>query len=212
MKLGKFFFVCFTVTFGIQKAFAAAPQTRAAQQSRILEAAAALLDNAEVSYVYGGGTLGNTQACDQCNACLREKSPAPQRRQAECPVCDSCSLDCSHFVELVYDLAGLKTVYLTTKDMRELTSEQLLKRAKLVPVPRGIVDAEPGDLLVYPTHVVILEALRGKGRGDVIHVTSGLDIKGPGQGIQRERMVELTHFRGPLRRVLRHIKTNGLSP
>lgn len=187
----------------------AEPGAISPQQSRVLEAANALLASAEVSYVYGGGKLGNANACAECNRCLKEKAPVPTQRLIQCPACDGCSLDCSHFVELVYDLAGLKTEYLTTKDMQDLSSVQLLKRARLVPVEVGIKGAEPGDLLVYSSHVVILEALRERGRGDVIHVTSGKDLKGPGQGIQRERMVELGHFRGPIRRVLRHSKAHG---
>ena len=177
---------------------------REKQQARILEAAGALLDSADVSYVYGGAQLGNQDACKECNVCLREKSPAPKERQAKCPACARCSMDCSHFVELVYDLAGLKTNYLTTIDMGGLSSKELAHRANLREVQGALKNAEVGDLLVYRGHVVILEALHGKGRGDVIHATSGKDNKGPGQGIQRERMADLAYFRGALVKVLRH--------
>ncbi|MND02254.1 hypothetical protein D3C83_215650 [compost metagenome] len=42
-----------------------------------------------------------------------------------------------------------------------------------------------------------------------MHATGGKDIRRPGEGIQRERFINLATFRGPLRRILRHA---GLAP
>jgi hypothetical protein len=73
-------------------------------------------------------------------------------------------------------------------------------------------------MLVYDGHVVILERIhpalkKGDGiRGDVIHATGGRDIKLPGQGIQRERFVEIAHLRGSLRRILRHEALASMAP
>jgi len=86
----------------------------------------------------------------------------------------------------------------------------LERRYGLLPVGQSSRDSMPGDLLVYQGHVVILEELHDKGTGDVIHATGGKDLKGPGQGIQRQRFVQLDHFRGPLLRVLRHKRIERL--
>lgn len=186
--------------------------------SRILAVADHLLEEAQVSYVYGGSKLGDGAACQQCNTCLEKKNPRPSLRLRVCPPCADCSLDCSHFTELVFNKAGAPYPYLPTASMLELSSEALRQRYQLLDLGSNAYGAGPGDLLVYDGHVVILERLhpalqKGDGlRGDVIHATGGRDIKLPGQGIQRERFVEIAHLRGPLRRVLRHEALAAMTP
>jgi hypothetical protein len=87
--------------------------------------------------------------------------------------------------------------------MRELGQDGL-ERYHLRDIGARVQRALPGDLLVYEGHVVLLERRLPQGRGDIIHVTSGRDLKGPGLGLQRERNVPLSGFRGPLQRILRH--------
>lgn len=186
--------------------------------SRILAVADQLLEEAQVSYVYGGSKLGDGAACHQCNTCLEKKSPRPSLRLRVCPRCADCSLDCSHFTELVFNKAGAPYPYLPTASMLELSTEALRQRYQLLDLGANAYSAGPGDLLVYDGHVVILERLhpalkKNDGlRGDVIHATGGRDIKLPGQGIQRERFVEIAHLRGPLRRILRHEALAAISP
>ncbi len=180
-------------------------------QSRLLDVADQLLEEAQVSYVYGGSKLGDGQACERCNSCLATKSPDPKSRIKQCPACRDCSLDCSHFTELVFARAGAPYPYLATEGMRELSSATLRRRYNLLDLGRDVYAAGPGDLLVYDGHVVLLERIHARQgrdgvlRGDVIHATGGRDIKLPGQGIQRERYVEIAHMRGPVRRILRHV-------
>lgn len=179
-------------------------------QKTLLQVAASLLDEAQVSYVYGGYQVGDPDACGACNDCLVAKAPRPKERLAQCPVCRKCSLDCSHFTELVYRQAGLPYPYVATKGMLELDAAALRRSYGLVDLGTRLDQSTTGDLLVYDGHVVMLERRREprpgqpEFRGDVIHATGGKDIKSPGEGIQRERFIDLARFRGPLRRILRH--------
>jgi transposase-like protein len=185
-------------------------------QAAVLAAADTLLEQALVSYVYGGYQVGDGEVCKRCNSCLETARPAPAARLKLCPVCRDCSLDCSHFTELVYRQAGSPYPYLETARMLSLSAAELRRSYGLDVVgsdaATGLAQAQPGDLLVYKGHVVILERLQPPRagvspavmKGDVVHATGGRDIKAPGQGIQRERFADLANFRGPLLRVLRH--------
>ena len=138
-------------------------------------------------------------------ACLDRLKPGPKRRLAACSECKNCSLDCSHYTSLAYRLGGLKAPYMTTKTMAALDPLTLAEKYLFSEVRGGPRAALPGDLLVYRNHVVMVEKLAEQsGYGDILHATGGKDLKGPGMGIQRERMVLFESFRGPLLRVLRH--------
>lgn len=179
---------------------------------KVLATAEQLLELAQISYVYGGSRLGDGERCNTCNVCLETNNPEPEKRLQSCPVCADCSLDCSHFIELVYRLAGTPYPYIDTKLMIALSADRLRRNYQLDDFGTRIDLARPGDLLVYDGHVVLLERLSGKTkgeyRGDIVHATGGKDIRLPGQGIQRERFVELRYFRGKLRRILRHASLN----
>ena len=182
----------------------------AVARDRVLQSARMLLENAQVSYVYGGRALGEGPACEACNQCLGSKAPHPKQRLARCPECVRCSLDCSHFTQLVFLNAGLEAPYLTTALMAELGAEALARDYHFRPVAPD--ETAPGDLLVYNGHVVLLEKRSGTGLGDIIHATAGLELKGPGMAIQRLRHVAIANFRGPLVRVLRHTELPGALP
>ena len=180
------------------------------RRAAVVAQAAKLLDEAQVSYVYGGHQLGDSLACNHCNTCLESKAPAPAQRLQQCPDCNSCSLDCSHFTALVFAQAALPYPYLDTSLMLQLPAKALRRRYQLLDLGTELSRAAPGDLLVYAGHVVLLERVEGVSpgqgdwRGDVVHATGGREIKGPGQGIQRARFADLANFRGPLLRILRH--------
>ncbi len=180
-------------------------------QRRIREAGDDMLENLSISYVYGGSKVGDAGTCDECNSCLEKKRPAPKQRFSECPTCQNCSLDCSHFVQLVFSRAGLGFPYLTSTQMLDLSAEALIKKYSLVPVPMDLEKILPGDMLVYRGHVVVVETVHEAGVADIIHATGGKDIKVPGQGIQRERYARLPNFRGELLRIIRHKTIRDLS-
>jgi cell wall-associated NlpC family hydrolase len=177
---------------------------------KILDVADQLLEESQASYVYGGSRVGSEKECEACAECLNHKSPSPRDRLTKCPICHRCGIDCSHFIHLVFNRAGFPFPYLDTRLMLTLRDNHLVNRYSLMPVSIDPFGAQPGDLLVYEGHVVLLEKLHRPVlglppiRGDIIHATGGKVIRTPGEGIQRERFVELTHLRGPLRRILRY--------
>lgn len=179
-------------------------------QRRIREAGDDMLENLSISYVYGGSKVGDAGTCDKCNTCLEQKRPAPKQRFSECPTCQNCSLDCSHFVQLVFSRADLGFPYLTSTQMLELSAESLAKKYSLVPVEMALEKLVTGDMLVYRGHVVVVETVHEPGVADIIHATGGKDIKLAGQGIQRERYARVSNFRGELLRIVRHKKLNDL--
>jgi cell wall-associated NlpC family hydrolase len=197
-------FLCSLPTMAAERVHIRIGERLSPAQKRLVSAARQLLDEAEVSYVYGGKSIGTATDCLACNACLEKRQPAPSARVAQCPECARCSLDCSHFTQLVFRRAGIDHPYLTSKDMVSLTQLRLQKDFGFSALPPDAMQALPGDLLVYKGHVVMLERRHGQGKGDIIHATGGREIREPGQGIQRERWADLGRFRGPLLRILRH--------
>lgn len=182
----------------------------AGYQNILRQAGEDMLENLEVSYVYGGSKIGEGKTCDECNRCLEDQRPAPKERFKVCKVCTGCSLDCSHFVQLVFAKAGLGFPYITSTQMLDFDAQFLEKKYGLRPVSRTFDGLIAGDLLVYRGHVVIVEKVHDVDSADIIHATGGKDIRLPGQGIQRERFARVSSFRGELQRVLRHVKIDVL--
>ena len=177
-----------------------------AETVKVLTAARSLLELGQISYTYGGHSVaGDLDVCEKCAVCLDSKHPAPRQRVAICPSCQNCSLDCSHYIALVFKRAGLPIPYLDTATMLRLSPSQLLRRYRLLVVDDGVEAVQPGDLLVYRGHVAMAEAVRGQGYGDILHATSGRAVKGGGHGVQRARQVPFHGVRGPVLRVLRHL-------
>lgn len=179
-------------------------------QAKLKVAGDEMLETLDVSYVYGGGKIADAGTCNLCNQCLEMHRPIPKERLNTCPTCASCSLDCSHFTQMVYSRAGIGYPYLTTKQMIEMSAPDLERKFGLVSISTSAAHVIAGDLLVYNGHVAIVEKRHDRATADVIHATGGRDLKGPGQGIQRERFVKVETFRGSLRRVLRHKRTESL--
>jgi hypothetical protein len=199
-RVGKYFLAIAILLFSSMSYGVILPK-----RDQVVKKAADLLDNWSVSYVYGGSKLGDPEHCEACNKCLDLKKSGPKERFSDCPVCTKCSLDCSHYTFEVFKQAGLSSTYLTTALMNNLSPQELASRYQLLDIGTAMGRAMPGDLLVYDGHVVLLERKYPDGRGDVIHSTSGKELRGPGNGIQRERRAQLENFRGPVLRILRHL-------
>ena len=174
-------------------------------RQKVIEEADRLLNLSNISYVYGGRQIGALDDCDQCTECLEQKQPSKDERFSQCQICHRCSLDCSNFVSLVFKRAGMRAPYLTTLQMRQSSDQRLRQSYSWINLGANSNRALPGDIIVYPGHVVILEKLHKPGIGDVVHATSGKEIRGPGLGIQRHRQVRLANYKGPLQKVLRHV-------
>ena len=181
-------------------------------RQRVTAMVAQMMRNYAITYVYGGKQVKSAAACSACVRCLAAASVQQGERQTQagtapiksCAACAQCSLDCSNFIHQVFTQVGLAMPYLTTKQMLQLSPHSLQKTWHLVTMPRQLRLIRPLDLLVYKGHVVMVEAVSSKGRGTIVHVTAGRELRGPGVALQRERQVQFAHFRGPLLRILRH--------
>lgn len=174
-----------------------------------LHLASELLERGNISYTYGGHSIGDADFCEACISCIDAKRPKPKKRISSCPSCKKCSIDCSNFIHYVFNRSGLSMPYLTTHSMDSFTDSKLFRTFNLMSVRGGPEKVFPADLLVYRGHVVLVERVHGNGRGDVIHSTSGREVKGGGNGIQRARNVVFATFRGPILKVLRHVHSSG---
>ncbi len=174
----------------------------------IVRSSFSLMEDFEISYVYGGDTVGSGADCSECRLCLEKEKPTPSQRLVKCAVCTKCSLDCSHFVQKVYEMSGIKVPYLTTKMMLETSPRELFSKKgwQILPLPQSLKDLDTGDLVVYSGHVILLIGRVQDGKADFIHATSGQEVQNPGMGIQIRRSTYLEGFRGPIMRVLRHKK------
>lgn len=170
----------------------------------ILSQAQRYADREEIPYVWGGGSVTESkQACLACRRCIKVSgTPLKQRRQ-RCKPCRKCGLDCSHFVQRVYGEVGLDYPYAATSILNKLTPGRLKRRLKLVTLGRNLKLAQPGDLLLYEKHIVLLLKHRGNGRGDIVHATKMGDKWELG-GVKVDRNVRLKTYRRSLKRVLRH--------
>lgn len=168
--------------------------------SDVTKAAANLLGRGSISYVYGGHQFSNEASCQKCNECVQVG-----KSYKLCQACLQCGLDCSHFVQRVFHDVGLVIPYLTTNTMLNLTAASLQRKYHLVDLRLRTDLMQPGDLVVYKGHVGMVEKIHNDQQVDMIHATSGREIKGDsGQGVQRARRIDVLNFHGPLKRILRH--------
>ncbi len=175
------------------------------KSDKLIGTAEYYLNHAEISYVWGGNTVADKKSCKSCSQCLNDKKPSKTNKVKACPMCKKCGLDCSHFILHVFENAGLKTKYLTTSAMRSFSKDKLLTDFNWIDMGAKASRAMNGDLAVYPGHVImIMKVYPETAKADIIHVTSGRDIKSPGEAVQTERGIKIENFRGPLQRLLRH--------
>jgi hypothetical protein len=71
-------------------------------RQKVISAAHAILDRGDISYTFGGSQTGGVVACAACKVCLAKEKPVSKKRSKICPMCKSCSLDCSHFIVEVF--------------------------------------------------------------------------------------------------------------
>jgi hypothetical protein len=159
----------------------------------------------EVPYVYGGGNISDLPTCQACQACVAVNKIGPEGRARfrKCEACRSCGIDCSHLMHLIFTEAGLPFPYRNTVLLHSrLDSRRFTPDVPFINLGRRLSDALPGDLLLYPNHIVMLTAHTRGGRGDIVHATR-LETRALG-GILQERDVNLLRMRGPLLKILRH--------
>lgn len=167
---------------------------------RLLALARAYAQHTDVPYVWGGSKVGDPESCLACRTCLagKKRRSKLETRHRACTACQRCGIDCSHFVNQLFHAAGLGYQYASTGEFMRRG------RSEFVQIGRDASLAQAGDLLFYRNHVVLLVAKRDGRRGDFVHVSrsAGGDRLG---GIDLVVDQDLSHFRGRLLRILRHV-------
>jgi cell wall-associated NlpC family hydrolase len=159
-----------------------------------------------VPYVWGGDKIGSPSECMACRSCIEDhKHLRVERRLKACSACQSCGIDCSHFVNRVYKDAGLAYQYLTTRDLRRTPARKLREKFGLVDIGRDVRKALPGDILLHPKHVVLVLEVREPGRGDILHVSRSIESDGRVGGVEVAENQDLRGFRGRILKILRHV-------
>ncbi|MEZ4743938.1 MAG: NlpC/P60 family protein [Bdellovibrionota bacterium] len=161
---------------------------------------------AYVPYIWGGGTIGigNSNACSQCKKCIKKRNVSIKKRFTACKACRKCGIDCSHLVNKIFEKSDLPVPYGSTKDLLKLNAKDLKRLYSLVYVGRNPQQAQVGDLILYPGHIVLLLENNEDGTGSIIHATASKKNSKFG-GIVIET-VKLSEYAGGIRKILRHRK------
>jgi cell wall-associated NlpC family hydrolase len=170
----------------------------------LMRKAAELARMSYVPYVWGGNALGDASTCGECRKCIMGKRRLSVERRAKvCSACRQCGVDCSHFVNRVYEAAGLAYPYVSTKPLTRMRPEDIKRKFGLVSIGRDLRLARPGDILLHERHVTMLLRLIDAGHADILHVSRSTRRHGAG-GVEIVRNADVLHFRGKLVRIFRH--------
>jgi hypothetical protein len=158
-----------------------------------------------IPYVWGGNAIGSKDICLACQKCIIKKKPSVAKRLQRCAPCRECGMDCSHFVNRIYEDAGLSFPYATSRELARQSRSALFSLYSLIDIGKDLRHAQPGDILVYKHHIVMLTNVIDSNFGDFIHITR---FKGQSRpkvgGFKWVKNFNLHKFRGKLIRILRH--------
>lgn len=183
------------------------PETPAPPFDRLLAVVNYLQTKSYVPYVYGGKSIGPANICRACSECIMAKrlpansSPA---RSAHCGACRSCGIDCSNFVNRVFDEADMGYRFADTKTLLGVPDASIENSLGFVNVGNRLEDAKPGDVLLQSNHVMLLLAIDPVNHTfDYIHASRG-SRRTPVGGIERVRSADMFKIGRHLEKILRH--------
>lgn len=186
-----------------------AMQPEAPQPSfqRLMAAVHRLQTKSYVPYVFGGNAIGTPQICQACSECImarRLPANSSSARSVSCGACRSCGIDCSNFVNRVFDDADMGYRFADTSTLRGVEDMNLEARFGFVNIGNHIEDARPGDVLLQTNHVILLLAVDPVHRTvDYIHASRG-SRRTPVGGIERVRGADMFKTSRHVEKILRH--------
>jgi len=174
-------------------------------QGKLIYLAEKYAEMTHVPYVWGGGKIGDIATCNECRECASKKGVGLRSRMKACKACRSCGMDCSHFVNLMYNEAGLVYPYASSLELIRQSHRGLEEHYNLVNVGADLALAQPGDLLVYRRHIGMLVRKYSDTHGDFVHSTRFRpgDRRQVG-GFRMDVNRDLKKYRGKLLKILRH--------
>ena len=174
---------------------------------RLMVAVRQMQSKSFVPYVFGGQHVGEPRVCVACSACVNAKHlPADSTlaRLTQCPACQSCGVDCSNFVNQIYERAGIKYPFGDTSSLLRASDAHLTLKYGFLDMGREVRDAKPGDLVLFRDHVVMLLSMNEYEKTvDYIHASRG-SKRTPAGGIELRRGFDLNRFQRQVVRILRH--------
>jgi cell wall-associated NlpC family hydrolase len=176
-------------------------------QRAIVNAALKLAYFGRVPYLFGGKAVGGIEACDACRNCQEKSQQIDGGATKTCHACLQCGLDCSHFVERVFTDAKLKFRYADTVALFEMDSDQRSGDLALLELDTGLVNLEPGDLLLERGHMVLVIGVDHHAKSfDFVHATAQGRLKAGGIEIVRQEPIKSyqTKVLNGTLKVLRH--------
>ena len=183
------------------------PETPAPAFQRLMASVNRLQTKSYVPYVFGGNAIGSPSVCQACSECIMaRKLPAnsSSARSVHCGACRSCGIDCSNFVNRVFDDADMGYRFADTSTLRGVEDMNLEARFGFVNVGNHIEDARAGDVLLQSNHVIILLAVDPVHHTiDYIHSSRGTR-RSPVGGIERVRGADMFKSARHIEKILRH--------
>ena len=174
---------------------------------RLMLAVEQMQSKSFVPYVYGGQRVGEPKACLACAACVKAKhlpANSTDGRLSQCSACRRCGVDCSNFVNQIYERAGVNYPFADTSALRRASDEHLTLKYGFLDMGRDLHDARPGDLILQKDHVVLLLSVNEYlGSVDYIHASRGSKLT-PAGGIELRRGFDYFRFQRQVVRILRH--------
>jgi hypothetical protein len=181
------------------------PEVSSEPEKRIIKAALQTARLGYVPYVYGGKRLGSPKDCYQCSSCIRSrklKKDGTFERMAECGSCRKCGLDCSNFVNKVFETAGFEFPFVDTAHLGSASLIKLHRAYNLLDMGRSLHGLSPGDLVLQSSHVILIVAVNGE-KVDYVH-SSSYSANSDIGGVQIVRNVPKVLLQRSVVKVLRH--------
>lgn len=183
------------------------PESPAPAMERLMAVVSYMQTKSYVPYVFGGNTIGSAKTCRACSECIKtHRLPANSTlaRLDQCPACRSCGVDCSNFVNLVFDEADMGYQFADTRTLRGVKDISLESQFGFVNVGSDLSVARPGDVLLQSNHVMLLLAVDTVNHTiDYIHSSRG-SRRTPVGGIERVRSADMFKIGRHVEKILRH--------
>lgn len=183
------------------------PEAPAPAFQRLMASVDQLQTKSYVPYVFGGNAIGSPSACQACSECIMaRKLPATSSsaRSVHCGACRSCGIDCSNFVNRVFDNADMGYQFADTSTLRGVEDMNLESRFGFINVGNHMEEARAGDVLLQPNHVILLLAVDSVHHTiDYIHASRGTR-RTPLGGIERVRGADMFKTARHVEKILRH--------